>query len=143
MVSAQPVGDWVGSGRLHHTLVSHRPFAEARESVRSLGLRSWPEWREFCAGRLPRLGTIPADIPQSPWRTYRDEWRGMADWLGYEFRRIKRSQFRSFKEARAFARSLSLGGAKDWRHYCSGALASRVGAVTIPCDQLRNASRSA
>ena len=58
--------------------VKSRPFAEAREFVRSLGLKSKHEWERYCASR-----NKPADIPSAPQSAYQKEFRGYPDWLGY------------------------------------------------------------
>jgi hypothetical protein len=58
------VGDWLGSGRTRH----YRPFKEAREFVRSLGLKGVKEWYDYC-----KSGKKPDDIPSNPWNTYK-EW---------------------------------------------------------------------
>lgn len=63
--------------------LSWRPFAEAREFVRGLGLRSRSEWARFCKGDMPDKGTLPSDVPCSPERKYADQgWEGVGDWLG-------------------------------------------------------------
>ena len=46
-----------------------RDFEGAREFVRSLGLKSGTEWREYC-----KSGKKPDDIPAAPWRVYK-EWK--------------------------------------------------------------------
>lgn len=51
------------------------PFEEAREWARSLGLGSQKEWETF-HGRPPY-------IPSNPDRTYRDQYIGIHDWLGF------------------------------------------------------------
>ena len=58
-------GDWLGTG----TTKNFRPFAEAREFVRSLNLKGHKEWQEYCAS-----GNKPGDIPSAPWYTYK-EWK--------------------------------------------------------------------
>jgi hypothetical protein len=70
-------GDWLGTGRVGPG--QHRPFKEARDFVRRLGLKSGTEWRDYC-----KSGKKPAAIPVAPNYVYRNRgWAGMADWLGY------------------------------------------------------------
>jgi hypothetical protein len=45
-----------------------RDFVEAREFVRKLGLKSVKYWMAYC-----KSGNKPDDIPNNPWRTYK-EW---------------------------------------------------------------------
>ena len=90
-----------------------RSFTEARAYVRSLGLKSQGEWREWY-----KSDNRPPDIPTTPERTYPDEWRGFGDWLG-TFKPANRDvRFRPFEEARAYARSLGLKTQKEWREWC-------------------------
>jgi len=83
-----------------------RPFKEAREFVRSLGLETTWEWEAWAKnGR-------PMDIPATPQKVYVDEWKGMTDWLGK-----KKSKWRPFNEAREFVRSLGLVGVTEWQNF--------------------------
>jgi superfamily II DNA or RNA helicase len=99
-------GDWLGTGR--RRVVDLRPFKEAREFALRLGLKSYSEWREYLKSR-----EISPDIPHAPNQTYLGAgWAGWADWLGVGPR------YRTFKEARAYVRDLSLKSASEWRTYC-------------------------
>ena len=55
-----------------------RPFAEAREFVRQLGLRNRDDWLNYCTS-----GKKPKDIPSYPYDVllYKKEWKGWSDWL--------------------------------------------------------------
>jgi hypothetical protein len=60
-----------------------RPFEDAREFARSLGLKDLGEWTAYVKGRVRHLGRLPADIPACPHVDYCD--RGFVDyddWLG-------------------------------------------------------------
>jgi hypothetical protein len=70
-------GDWLGTGRIADKERKFRPFKEAREFVHSLKLPNEDQWRKYC-----KSGRKPADIPYKPSRTYKNEWKGMGDWLG-------------------------------------------------------------
>jgi hypothetical protein len=54
----------------------YRSLEEAREFVHILGLRNCEEWRKYC-----KSGQKPADIPPEPENYYKDQLRGMGDWL--------------------------------------------------------------
>jgi superfamily II DNA or RNA helicase len=56
-----------------------RPFTEARDYVRRLGLKSEGQWREYL-----KSGKKPHDISAKPSRTYKKQWKDWMDWLGYE-----------------------------------------------------------
>jgi superfamily II DNA or RNA helicase len=99
--------DWLGNGKRTDTW---RPFAEARAFVRSLKLKGQKEWHAYIKSEEK-----PADIPVTPWAVYANTgWLNWPDWLGNG---IPRSNWRPFEEARAFARSLGLKNAKEWRAY--------------------------
>ncbi len=107
--------DWMGYKDPGNT--SFKPFKEAREFTRSLGLKSENDWREY-----KKSGSKPDDIPAKPEKVYKNKgWCGFMDWLGYST--IQRnqpsgnSQFKEFKEAKEFARSLGLKSEKDWKEY--------------------------
>ena len=56
--------------------LGRRPFAQAREWARTLGLNT-SEWREFV-----KTDKKPLDIPADPMRAYKDEWVSFRDFLG-------------------------------------------------------------
>ena len=59
------VGDWLGTGRVHSKFKKFRTLSESRKFVRSLGLKGWDEWYEYC-----KSGNKPNDIPSIPWKIY-------------------------------------------------------------------------
>jgi len=81
-----------------------RSFEEAREYVRSLGLKSQAEWMKYS-----KSGKRPSDIPAAPQKVYQDEWRGIPDWLGYKLDGRPVGGWRPFEEAREYARGLARG----------------------------------
>lgn len=79
-------------------------FKEARKVARSLKLPSAKKWLEMTVAEKRQL-----NIPACPQIYYNNiGWRGWNDFLGLPER------FISFKEARAFARSLGLKGSYEW-----------------------------
>ncbi len=71
------MGDWLGTGTVASRDRQFRSFQAARAFVRSKGLTNQTDWRTFC-----RSDEKPDDIPTTPARTYKAEWRGLGDWLG-------------------------------------------------------------
>jgi hypothetical protein len=106
-------GNWLGDKKLFNGLKIFRPFKEAREFARSLGLKSGKEWIEYC-----KSGNKPDDVPIAPWLTYAEEWIGLGDWLGTGNISTNDKLFRPFKEAREFVRALNLKSQKEWQEYC-------------------------
>jgi hypothetical protein len=102
-------GDWLG---YEHRVRNGewRPFEEAREYVRGLGLKNTSEWQEWS-----KSSHRPEDIPAGPWAIYKDEWRSMTDWLGYY---PIDNRWRSFEEAREYVRGLRLNGQVEWKEWC-------------------------
>jgi hypothetical protein len=103
------MGDWLGTGRLNNADRRFRSFRDARAFARSLGLKGQIQWHAYC-----KSGKKPNDIPSNPNQVY-DSWVSWPDWVGHGFRR---GGWRSFEDARAFARSLKLKTFNDWRAYC-------------------------
>jgi superfamily II DNA or RNA helicase len=99
--------EWLGAGLRKS---GWRPFAEAREFARSLGLKGKEEWQAYCN----KSGQKPDDIPSNPNATYRNDWINYGDWLGLK---RHRSGYRPFAMAREFARSLGLKNSKKWRAF--------------------------
>jgi superfamily II DNA or RNA helicase len=95
-----------------------RNFEEARAFVRSLKLKAFTEWIDYC-----NSGKRPADIPSNPNGVYaRAGWAGYGDWFGTGTIAPRLRQYRPFNEARTFVRSLGLKSVVEWQDYCqSGA----------------------
>jgi 3-mercaptopyruvate sulfurtransferase SseA len=107
-------GDWLGTDSVSNRLRHFRSFEKARAFARGLRLKSHNEWRAYC-----QSGKKPSDIPTAPNRTYAEAgWAGVGDWLGTDIVATHLRQYRSFNEARAFARDLGLKSQGDWRAYC-------------------------
>lgn len=133
-------GDWLGTGTIAPSLRKYRSFLRAKAFARSLHLKSRTEWIEFCKGRLPSKGVLPADIPANPWNTYSNKgWAGLGDWLGTGRIADQLRRYRSFKSARAFARSLKLKTGTEWRAFCKGLLPAKG---TLPDDISANPNQT-
>ena len=86
------------------------PYDQAKEFVKNLGLKGQKEWFEYVTS-----GKRPDIIPPAPYQYY-EEWDGFADWLGTT--RMRPTEFRSFEEAREFARNLGIPNMKEWNEFC-------------------------
>ena len=92
--------------------VGYRSFETARFFVRTLNLRNYPEWVNYC-----KSGNKPVDIPRTPDRVYADQWHSWGDWLGTEKPSHEAKNFRPFAEARAYVRAQKFRNGNDWRKY--------------------------
>ena len=114
-----------------------RPFREAREFARSLGLMGQSEWYAYARGDLASLfGRRPDDIPWNPMRTYRGRgWKGIRDWLGPPPIEPVEPGYLTFTRARALARSLGFLTAAEWRAWGNGeSPGSRERPANVPID---------
>ncbi len=103
-------GDWLGTGTVATFKRKYRSFIDARTFVRRLELKSHFEWLDFT-----KSGRLPDDIPAGPERTYKNKgWAGMGDWLGTGTIASQNRRYRTFEDARTFARSLKLRSGTEW-----------------------------
>ena len=117
-------GDWLGTGNTHKK--EYRSFEDAREYVRNEKLDSQRDWQKWS-----KSGKRPDDIPSSPARTYKDSgWICWADWLGNGNIANQNRKYRSFEEARKYARNEKLNSREAW--YKSGERPN-----DIPCNPHR------
>ena len=107
------IGDWLGTRSIATWLRKYRSFEDARKFVQSLGLKGQKEWKEYL-----KSGGKPDDIPSAPNITYKEEWKGIGDWLGTGNVHNKDKEYRSFIEARKFVQSLGLKNWGEWVEYC-------------------------
>ena len=91
----------------------YRSFESARKFAQKIGLKSRDEWIAHC-----KLGNNPEDIPVSAGSIYKKDFKGWGDFLGTGNVKPGDRQYRSFEEAREFARSLKLKGGKEWQIHC-------------------------
>jgi hypothetical protein len=134
------VGDWLGTERSADQLKEYRSFHEARAFACKLKLKNVSEWIAFTKGRMPRLGRLPTDIPARPGNTYADKgWKGYGDWLGTGNIAPFLREYRSFREARVFARKLKLKNQSEWRFFAQGRM-PQVG--QLPADIPANVVQS-
>ncbi|MFA7282599.1 MAG: integrase repeat-containing protein [Sterolibacterium sp.] len=86
-----------------------RPFLDARAWAHEQRLRSQKQWSE-----LYKQGALPSDIPSSPVYVYRDQWISWGDFLSTGIVASQNRHYRSFEEARKWARSQGLKSNTEW-----------------------------
>ncbi|GHP10684.1 hypothetical protein PPROV_000941500 [Pycnococcus provasolii] len=93
---------------------SFRSFEDARAYVRTLGLKSKKKWEAWY-----KTDARPYDIPSTPARMYKSSgWTSYGDFLGFANGKVA-GAFRSFADARAYVRTLSLKSKKKWEAWSS------------------------
>ena len=71
-------GDWLGTAKIKPGSIPFLPYEEANTFVRSLGLKSETQWRDYA-----KSNKRPRNIPTNPNRTYAGKgWTNWGDWLG-------------------------------------------------------------
>lgn len=112
--------NWLGSCEE----VQYLSFQEAREKVRLKNLKSTSDWKKWCNWNPNEFGLKPPEIPTSPDAHYKNSgWIGYSDWLGNESP-AKSRKYRSFHEAKKFARKLGLTSSEVWLKYCRGEISN-------------------
>lgn len=108
--------DFLGTGTARRRRVCRdgvfRPYPEAREFVRRLGLASQKEYAAWS-----QTADRPSDIPANPYNAYGDEWVSWGDWLGQR----GADGVRAFPEAREYARSKGFKARAEWVAHATSA----------------------
>ncbi len=94
------------------------PFAEAQAWVRAQGIKSQSQWMK----QLKQHGWLHSNIPRYPLEVYRDQCATWGEFLGTNRKATFLRIYRSFAEAREWARSKQLKSGAEWK-----ALAKREG----------------
>ena len=74
------LGDWLGTGRVADQNKVFVSFNEVKLLVKKIGIRTSTEWFDYAKSG----GDKPENVPYKPYRTYKDQWKGWADFLGKE-----------------------------------------------------------
>lgn len=108
--------------------LSWRPFEEAREFTRRLGLKGTREWHLYSQGKLENDERKPEDIPSNPCYVYKNKgWIGWGDWLGTINIGDYKEADLSFEEelietAKELFSEMGLEKSSEWWLYCKGEL---------------------
>ena len=93
--------------------IKYRSFTKARDYARSLNLDTFDDWRKHA-----KSSKLPDDIPSAPNTVYKNQYKGVGDWLGTGRVADKYKTWRKFKETKRFALSLNLQSFEEWKKYC-------------------------
>jgi len=106
-------GDFLGTKTIATQQRKYKNYFEAREFVRSLGLKSQSDWKKYCHSKK-----LPADIPGGAHNVYKKEWKGFGDWLGTGRIATFNRKYLTFEESKKFVHSLKLQSMKEWQEFC-------------------------
>jgi len=101
-------------------------FPQVRDFARSQNIKNQNEWAEYC-----KSGKKPKNIPSSPRYQYKNNgWKGWGDFLGTKRIANQQRKFRSFSDAKSFAKTLGFKNKDEWK------LAAKSGKISsnIPHD---------
>jgi predicted helicase len=106
------LGDFLGTGKIADRDKVYLSFSEAKDFLAKLKLKSRKEWDSYC-----KSGNKPENIPAFPNRTYKNEWKGMGDFLGTGKIAYVNMKYLPFNEAKLFALNLNLKTKDEWFTY--------------------------
>ncbi len=92
--------------------IKFQSFKNARNYVHKLQLKNERDWLDYC-----KSNKKPHDIPSVPRQYYVKEWKGFGDWLGTYTIAPQKKKFKTFRNARRFARGLKLNSHLAWVQY--------------------------
>ena len=87
-------------------------YEDARKFAHSLKLKSKSEWNSFC-----KSGKKPDNIPATPAVVYKNDWKGMGDWLGTGRKSFKHKELWDFEKAREYVRELKISNQTKWYEF--------------------------
>ncbi len=89
------IGDWLGTGNVAPQKKNFLTFEDAKLIVRSLKIKNQRELKEFISSERRQ-----SNFPSNPNSTYKDEWKGLGDFLGTNALSPDQKRFYTFSEAK-------------------------------------------
>ena len=102
-------GEFLGTGFISNKLRKYRSYQEAKKYAQALKLLSFKEWHQHVKSK-----GFPKDIPTNPYIGYKKEFESFGEFLGTGFISASLRKFRSYQEAKKYARSLKLKSSSEW-----------------------------
>lgn len=106
-------GDWLGTRTIASYNLQFRSFSDAKKFIHTLKLQNEKQWRTYCKSE-----NKPSNIPTTPARHYKKEWKGMGDWLGTGTIANQNKKYLPFLLARKTIHLLKIKNVVDWRNWC-------------------------
>jgi superfamily II DNA or RNA helicase len=105
--------DFLGLNNYRGNNVDWLPFEEARQIIRSLGLKNASEWYEYS-----RSENLDKRIPRAPEVAYHDVgWKGLGDWIGTDRIADQFREYLSFEDARKFMIKNGIRNYDQWLEF--------------------------
>lgn len=93
--------------------IAYRSFEDARKFARKLKFSKREDWNKYC-----KSGKKPTDVPGNARQIYLNKgWISWGNFLGNNNVQNQQREYRSFTEARKFARKLKLKKKTDWEEF--------------------------
>jgi superfamily II DNA or RNA helicase len=102
-------GDWLGTGTVAFRFKEYLSFEDAKKFIHEKKIKSNTQWRNWS-----KTSERPSNIPVAPEQFYINEWIDWGDWLGTNTVATNERIYKSFLEARQFARAKKFKGQTEW-----------------------------
>ena len=113
------IGDWLGTGRVADQNKTFKTFEEAKVFAKKTNAKTQQQWFNVI-----KEGNKPDDIPYKPYRKYKDQWKGWADFLGIDKEeRIKEKlktrlkNYFTYQEATAIVSKMKFNNVKEFQEF--------------------------
>jgi superfamily II DNA or RNA helicase len=106
----ESLGIFLGNNVIATWKRKYKSYTQAKKYAQSLNCKNRDEWMMHT-----KSPNFPKDIPQSPWKTYKNEFEGMGIFLGNK--NYRKQNFLTFRQAKKYARSLKIENSKKWFEY--------------------------
>ena len=101
------LGDWLGSGSKSTSEYSFLSYKEAKKWALENNIKSGTEWL-FKGSRIHNF------LPSSPYKTYKDNWKGWGDFLNTGSVRTRNKVFKSFEEVKKWVIKEKIRTSQEW-----------------------------
>ena len=105
-------GEFLGTGIISTRLKEFKSYEEAKEYAQSLKLTGQRAWF-----KLAKLKKIPQGIPVNPVKIYKNNWKSWGDFLGNGSISRHSFNFKSYEEAKKFAKSNNIKSRAQWLRF--------------------------
>ncbi|MDE0151731.1 MAG: hypothetical protein OXK80_04455 [Bdellovibrionales bacterium] len=91
------LSDFLGTENISTRKMEWMSYEEARTFIQAQGIKTKKQFQEWVQSKKR-----PDNFPSVPWRTYKDEWISLSDFLGTKNISTRKKEWMSFKEAKAY-----------------------------------------